>query len=110
MCYIVLQCATFGSRIRDCVIGTFTVKIRFRLREISAILGLDQFRCKRSISDTTVLIVLIVLIAVLIVLITNGANRANYGANRANFKLRRQRARWTEREGEVEDARLSAQC
>lgn len=24
MCYIVLQCATFGSRIRDCVIGTFT--------------------------------------------------------------------------------------
>ena len=71
------------------------VKIRFRLREISAILGLDQFRCKRSISDTTVLIVLmvlivlIVLIAVLIVLITNGANRANYGANRANFKLRR---------------------
>ena len=89
------------------------MKIRFRLREISAILGLDQFRCKRSISDTTVLIVLmvlIVLIAVLIVLITNGANRANYGANRANFKLRRQRARWTEREGEVEDARLSAQC
>ena len=38
------------------------MKIRFRLREISAILGLDQFRCKRSISDTTVLIVLIVLI------------------------------------------------
>ena len=54
------------------------------------------------------LIVLIVLIAVLIVLITNGANRANYGANRANLKLRHQRARWTEREGEAEDARLSA--
>eukprot|EP01044_Picomonas_judraskeda_P012594 COSAG03_NODE_1820_length_3469_cov_291.714497_4_plen_69_part_00 len=57
-----------------------------------------------------VLIVLIVLtvLIVLIVLITNGANRANYGANRANLKLRHQRARWTEREGEAEDARLSA--
>eukprot|EP01050_Picozoa_sp_SAG11_P046478 SAG11_NODE_23793_length_383_cov_0.521127_2_plen_57_part_00 len=48
------------------------------------------------------------MLIVLIVLITNGANRANYGANRANLKLRHQRARWTEREGEAEDARLSA--
>ena len=75
-----------------------------------------RFRGSIIFGDSTVLIVLIVLIAVLMVLIAvlivligliaaNGANRANYGANRANFKLRHERAQWTEREGEAEDAR-----